>query len=342
MLKCFESVRALSTLPWVIQPNAGEPRRIDNRTIYMNSPEYFTTYALRYANLGAKGIGGCCGIGPAEIKEMARSVRPLVRGNAAAAKPVIEIASGVEPMQEIPLAERSRLGRKLAATGNGQGNVSNVSLSSENYFSSDSKASARLQPLLQTYGVDAVKEFYASLGVLLLADERGRIYPAGRQASALSDALRFRVQEKGIDTRLGAFVIDVQKSKDGFIVTAKTADKQEQFFAQNVLLCTGGKAAKNFGTDGAGLDLIKKFGHTCTQLYPSLVQLKCDVSHTKTLKGIRVNDAYVTASIGGKNVASVTGDLIFTDYGVSGDAIFRISAFIADKLQQGVALSVDL
>ena len=114
MLKCFEKVRDLVALPWVIQPNAGEPRKIDNRTIYMNSPEYFTTYAMRYANLGAKGIGGCCGIGPAEIKEMARSVRPFARGNAASAKPVIEIASGVEPMQEIPLAERSKLGRKLA------------------------------------------------------------------------------------------------------------------------------------------------------------------------------------------------------------------------------------
>ncbi len=113
-LKCFDAVRALSNLPWVVQPNAGEPRKIDNRTMYMNSPEYFTTYAMRFANLGAKGIGGCCGIGPAEIKEMARSVRPFARGNAASAKPVIEIASGVEPMQEIPLAERSRLGRKLA------------------------------------------------------------------------------------------------------------------------------------------------------------------------------------------------------------------------------------
>ena len=113
-LKCFEKVRILSKLPWVIQPNAGEPRKIDNRTMYMNSPEYFTTYAMRFANMGAKGIGGCCGIGPAEIKEMARSVRPFARGNAASAKPVIEIASGVEVMPEIPLAERSRLGRKLA------------------------------------------------------------------------------------------------------------------------------------------------------------------------------------------------------------------------------------
>ena len=113
-LKCFEKVRTFSSLPWVVQPNAGEPRKIDNRTMYMNSPEYFTTYAMRFANLGAKGIGGCCGIGPAEIKEMARSVRPLARSNAASAKPVIEIAAGVEVMKEIPLKDRSKLGRKLA------------------------------------------------------------------------------------------------------------------------------------------------------------------------------------------------------------------------------------
>ena len=113
-LKCFEKVRNLTSLPWVIQPNAGEPRKIDNRTMYMNSPEYFTTYAMRFANLGAKGIGGCCGIGPAEIKEMARSVRPFARGNAASAKPVIEVVDASAIMAEIPLAERSRLGRKLA------------------------------------------------------------------------------------------------------------------------------------------------------------------------------------------------------------------------------------
>ncbi|MBE6380816.1 MAG: bifunctional homocysteine S-methyltransferase/methylenetetrahydrofolate reductase [Lentisphaerae bacterium] len=113
-LKCFEKVRTMSPLPWVVQPNAGEPRRIDNRTMYMNSPEYFTTYAMRLANLGAGAIGGCCGIGPAEIKELARSVKPLARGNASAEKPVIEVAAGVEFMPEVPLSERSKLGRKLA------------------------------------------------------------------------------------------------------------------------------------------------------------------------------------------------------------------------------------
>lgn len=113
-LKAFEHVAALSALPWIIQPNAGEPKKVDNRTMYMNSPEYFTTYALRYVGLGARGVGGCCGIGPEHIAEMCRAVRPLARGNAQGAKPVITVADGVEALPETPLAERSGLGAKLA------------------------------------------------------------------------------------------------------------------------------------------------------------------------------------------------------------------------------------
>ena len=113
-LKAFERVVRQSPLPWIVQPNAGEPKKIDNRTMYMNSPEYFTTYALRYVGLGARGVGGCCGIGPEHIAEMAHAVRPLARGNAQGARPVITISEGVEPQPETPLAERSQLGRKLA------------------------------------------------------------------------------------------------------------------------------------------------------------------------------------------------------------------------------------
>jgi predicted Rossmann fold flavoprotein len=70
------------------------------------------------------------------------------------------------------------------------------------------------------------------------------------------------------------------------------------------------------------------------------VQLKTDTAHTKTLKGIRVNDGGLTARyIGGE--ISLQGDIIFTDYGVSGDAIFRISAYIADKIVDGVQLFID-
>ncbi|MBQ7948266.1 MAG: aminoacetone oxidase family FAD-binding enzyme, partial [Clostridia bacterium] len=113
------------------------------------------------------------------------------------------------------------------------------------------------------------------------------------------------------------------------------------YFAEKVVLCAGGKAAKNFGSDGSAYALAEKFGHTVTALYPSLVQLKTDVTHTKTLKGIRVSDGGLTATLANGERVGLRGDVIFTDYGVSGDAVFRISAFIADKISSGVRLTVD-
>ena len=108
-----------------------------------------------------------------------------------------------------------------------------------------------------------------------------------------------------------------------------------------MVLCAGGKAAKNFGTDGSAYALAKSLGHSVTALYPSLVQLKTDTEHIKSLKGIRVY-SQVKALINGKEVACETGDVIFTDYGVSGDVIFRLSAFVSDKTEGDVTLSIDL
>ncbi len=113
-LGALEALAGRVDLPIVVQPNAGEPKRIDNRTMYMNSPEYFTTYAQRYATLGARGIGGCCGIGPEHIAEMASSLKSFVNSES---RRLVEITAESEAaaMPEIPLADRSRFGAKLAA-----------------------------------------------------------------------------------------------------------------------------------------------------------------------------------------------------------------------------------
>jgi predicted Rossmann fold flavoprotein len=127
----------------------------------------------------------------------------------------------------------------------------------------------------------------------------------------------------------------VKKEGGRYAVTAETPSGKQTYYADNVVVCTGGKAAKNFGTDGNGYTLAGGFGHSITALYPTLVQLKTDVKHTKSLKGIRVMDGCLTAMVDGKPVCSLVGDVIFTDYGVSGDAVFRLSAFIADEIEKG-------
>ena len=253
------------------------------------------------------------------------------------------LASALQGAENIRVFERNdRVGRKLSATGNGQGNVTNLQATATEYFSSEKEGKAMAERMIRTYSDKDLARFFEGIGVLLSADDRGRVYPAGRQASALTDALRFSL-EVGDRVTLSARVIDIEKAQGGFILlTESGVDKKAvRYFAEKIVLCTGGKAAKNFGTDGSAYTLAQKFGHTVTELYPSLVQLKTDVTHTKTLKGIRVSDGILTAKTE-KRTHSLQGDIIFTDYGVSGDAVFRLSAFIASEIPHGhVELTMD-
>ena len=269
---------------------------------------------------------------------------------------------------KIALFERGdRVGKKLSATGNGQGNVTNAHLLTAEYFSvaafardceygasnGDQNAiqalcQKRTQTIIRAYDHQNFIAYLKKLGVLVITDERGRVYPAGRQASAVTDALRFFVAQRGVEIRLQTKILSVARQSNGYVLTAETPDGKQTFFAENVIICAGGKAAKNFGTDGNGYALAQAIGHTLTELYPSLVQLKTDTAYIKTLKGIRVNDGILTARVSSQTdqstekTVSLQGDIIFTDYGVSGDAVFRISAFIAAEIAtKRVTLSID-
>jgi predicted Rossmann fold flavoprotein len=91
----------------------------------------------------------------------------------------------------------------------------------------------------------------------------------------------------------------------------------------------GGKTAKQFGTDGTAYALVEKFGHTVTELYPSLVQLKCELGLIRGLKGLK-ETARVTAISSGKELKSAIGDVLFTEYGISGNAVFQISRHLTN------------
>lgn len=113
MLSAVEQAIKLIDLPLVVQPNAGEPKEVNQRHIYMCSPEYLATYARRFLELGAAAVGGCCGTTPEQIAEVVRSVKPLIR------KPLAVQAWQAEahaPEQApTPFGEKSRLSHALAA-----------------------------------------------------------------------------------------------------------------------------------------------------------------------------------------------------------------------------------
>lgn len=210
-----------------------------------------------------------------------------------------------------------RLGKKLAITGNGQGNVSNEDMSPDHYHGGG-KILAEKIACADIYGAGSL------FNCIFTSDDRGRVYPAGRQASSLVDSLSFTLKERGVDIILSAHVTSVKKAyelklSDGRLISA-----------EYVVLCTGSVAQpvlKNFSP----YVLAQNFGHKITELFPSLVQLKTDTRHIKTLKGIRA-DCRVTASVDGKYEISARGDVIFTDYGISGNAVFSVSPVFSDRL----------
>jgi len=111
LLGAVEQAVRLTSLPLVVQPNAGMPKEVENRRIYLCSPEYLAEYAKRYVALGASAVGGCCGTTPEHIRAVAAAVKPLCRPKVL---PRAASVAGVEPKTPTPLADKSQLGKRLA------------------------------------------------------------------------------------------------------------------------------------------------------------------------------------------------------------------------------------
>jgi methionine synthase / methylenetetrahydrofolate reductase(NADPH) len=115
MLETIERIARVAKVPLSAQPNAGRPREVEGRHIYLCSPEYMASYARRFINNGVRLVGGCCGTTPDHI----RQIRVAVRAAAAAkvprsVDPIAADAAPTAPVAAVAKAERSRMAHALA------------------------------------------------------------------------------------------------------------------------------------------------------------------------------------------------------------------------------------
>jgi homocysteine S-methyltransferase len=119
VLGVIERMRPETALPLVAMPNAGMPRNIEGRAIYLTSPEYMASFARKFVRAGASWVGGCCGTTPEHVRAMRGALRAM-EAQESGESAVVEIAGkgpaetkepSIEPK---PLAERSELGRRIA------------------------------------------------------------------------------------------------------------------------------------------------------------------------------------------------------------------------------------
>jgi homocysteine S-methyltransferase len=113
MLDVIERVRLLTSLPLAAQPNAGMPRSVEGRNIYLCSPEYMASYARKFVAAGVRLVGGCCGTTPEHIRVMKSALR--VGEARAKANPARTQSEVVNSAPAVPLEKRSKLGAKIGA-----------------------------------------------------------------------------------------------------------------------------------------------------------------------------------------------------------------------------------
>lgn len=231
---------------------------------------------------------------------------------------LIAAITAAEEGHEVLLFERqARVGRKLLSTGNGRCNLSNRNANIKYYHGENPEF---ILPAMEQFGTDAALEFFKELGLITVTEADGKVYPFSDQAGSVVDVLRFTCDIRGVKTLTGNDVKVVAKTAGGFRI--ETAENT--YMADKVIVCCGGCAGGKLGGTVSGYELLESFGHSRTKLCPALVQIRTDTTYIKSLKGVRA-DAAVTLK--GKNgvLATSEGEVQFTDYGLSGPAIFEIS-----------------
>lgn len=235
------------------------------------------------------------------------------------------------------LEGKDRVGKKLLSTGNGRCNLSNDDDSLSHYHSREGeKAAGEFTGLIfKQFSFEDTRLYFENLGIFL-KNKNGYYYPYSEQASAVLDAMRFALRNKGAEIICDCEIKSIKKDKHFDVSTNKG-----KFSAEALILATGSNAGvKNAGN--SGYEYARDFGHKIIKPLPALTGINSDEKLFKSLSGIRTR-ARVTVFDTGKNIiAKDMGEVQLTSYGISGIPVFQISHIVSDKLYCGKGVYIEL
>jgi len=212
---------------------------------------------------------------------------------------------------------QQRVGRKLLSTGNGRCNITNDA--SDIY--TNAKQQRFADGIIKRFSAKRSMEFFESIGLKTVSEYGGRVYPYSNSANSVLDVLRFALEGAGVEIKTASPVKQIERTKRGFNIITD----EERVLADNVIVACGGMAGGKVGGVKDGYELLKSLGHSCTKLYPSLVQLTTDAEIPRALKGVRCPADVAVHDAKDGALQRAEGELQFTEKGVSGTVIFDVS-----------------
>lgn len=239
---------------------------------------------------------------------------------------------------------------KLKLSGKGRCNITNEAGLTE-FISHFGKNGRFLKFAFSEFYNRELLVYFEKLGVHFKLERGGRYFPQSDSAMEIANALLNRVEALGISLQTNAEVCAIAKTAaDTFLVSAeninRSANKRQKFLAQSakVLIATGGKSYPKTGSSGGGYHLASELGHTITPLSPSLVPLETAGDTARKLQGLSLRNIRASVWLNNKKTDEQFGEMVFTDFGLSGPVILTLSKSIVQRLQekQSVLLSIDL
>jgi predicted Rossmann fold flavoprotein len=254
------------------------------------------------------------------------------------------------------LEKKHRPGLKLRITGKGRCNLTNVAPLSD--FITHFGANGRFlrQSFARFFASDLV-EFLGGLNVRMVTEPDGRVFPLGDRAQDVAEAMVRWIGECGVTLRTRSAVnrLLVDRGRITGVEVSPVSSHSKKLLtgsrpesgicrAQAVIVATGGASYPDTGSTGEGYRLAESVGHTIVPIRPGLVPLVTAGKVARRLQGVSLGDARVRVWIEGKKRAEVSGEMLFTHFGLSGPMILSLSRQVVDGLRSNreVELSIDL
>ncbi len=216
------------------------------------------------------------------------------------------------------LIEKSeRIGRKILAAGNGRCNLMN---SGETRYYGDAEFAGQVMAQAPR---EALTAFFARYGLVVTEEDEGRIYPVTFMSATVMSILKAGMALSGVHVKTNTAADGVRPCGEGFETVTRDGEKLR---SGKVMIACGGAAQPKLGGSADGYRILESFGHRLIPIAPALVPLTTDKKSVSGLAGLRVRCG-VTVLQGGTEVHRERGEVLFTEYGVSGICVMQCARF---------------
>ena len=224
------------------------------------------------------------------------------------------------------LEHNEKPGKKILATGNGRCNLTNLVQEPSRYRSSQPDFPRKI---ITQYPLEDTLAFFSELGIYT-KNRNGWVYPYSDQAAGVAQVLELEARHQKVKIKTTEEVTDILREDGQYLVKTATW----QYPCDSVIISCGSSASNVEGSSTTGYELAEKLGHTVVKPLPSLCGIRGKDNYYAKWAGSRM-DGRITLEIDGETVGEEQGEILFTEYGISGIGVFQLSRYAVRGTDEG-------